>query len=104
MKGTHMLNVKYMDIKEFRAMGLLQEVNRLFFHPLGLALEVTAADDGSETLTGVWDYRDDDEGMLFSDDLIDRTQIGRVKTFMAEQHAKRYRTIGYVIQEPPLPE
>jgi len=27
------------NIKEFREMGLLAEVNRVFFHPLGLALE-----------------------------------------------------------------
>jgi len=26
-------NVKKMDIKEFREMGLLAEVNRTFFHP-----------------------------------------------------------------------
>jgi hypothetical protein len=34
---NHPLN-KRMCIKEFRELGLLHEVNRLFFHPLGLAL------------------------------------------------------------------
>ena len=30
--------IKHMDIKEFREQGFLQEANRLYFHPLGLAL------------------------------------------------------------------
>ena len=29
-----------MSVKEFRERGFLQELNRLFLHPLGLALEV----------------------------------------------------------------
>jgi hypothetical protein len=31
-----------MNIAEFREAGYLQESNRRFFHPLGLALELTA--------------------------------------------------------------
>ena len=33
-------DTKYIDIKEFKDKGYLQEVNRRFFHPLGLALEI----------------------------------------------------------------
>lgn len=58
---------KRIDIAEFRRLGFLQEANRLFFHPLGLALEVKLAADGTETLGGVWDYRDDPEGIVFGD-------------------------------------
>lgn len=58
-------DIKRMDIADFRAAGFLQEANRLFFHPHGLALEVVVHDDGSETLGGVWDYRDDSEGIIF---------------------------------------
>jgi hypothetical protein len=61
------MTVAYMEIKEFRESGYLQEVNRLFFHPLGLALEVTVETDGSERLSGVWDYRADPEGMVFGE-------------------------------------
>jgi hypothetical protein len=112
-----MSDVKHMDIKEFRELGYLQEANRLFFHPHGLALGVTTVDEdgdakliewiagevegvlldadcdadshrtlaamagvlarnaaravaaklrppGSEHLGGVWDYRDDPEGVV----------------------------------------
>lgn len=94
---------KYIDVSEFRKIGYLQEANRLFFHPHGLALEVKIQDDeesfrkwltewfdsvpdgpdhidvalallaefgikpGGESLSGVWDDRDDAEGICFGD-------------------------------------
>jgi len=88
--------IKRMDVKEFREMGLLQEVNRLFFHPLGLALEVVVADDGSESLGGIWDYRDDPEGMLYGE--LDKDKLSLARAFCAKQHHRRRRTIGFVIQ------
>ena len=64
-------DVKRIDVKEFRAKGFLQEVNRKFFHPLGLALEVLINDEtGEESLGGVWDYKDDKEGMFFQEKTI----------------------------------
>lgn len=59
--------IKRMDIKEFREFGFLQEANRQFFHPLGLALEIVIEDDGTERLGGIWDYRDDPEGVYFGE-------------------------------------
>lgn len=59
----------HMDIGEFRRLGLLQEVNRRFFHPIGLALAVNAAKDDAEpiteTLAYIIDCRDDPEGFMF---------------------------------------
>lgn len=63
---TEGAEIKYMDIKEFMEKGFLQEVNRQFFHPLGLALEVVVDKKGNHKLGNVWDYRDDPEGMFFS--------------------------------------
>lgn len=58
---------KRIDIKEFQEFGYLQEANRLFFHSLGLALEVIVDEEtGSVTLGGVWDSRADPEGILFT--------------------------------------
>lgn len=59
--------MKYMDIAEFRDGGYLLEVNRRFFHPLGLALECTQEDDGSQRLSGIQDHRDDPEGIIYGD-------------------------------------
>lgn len=66
-----MEDIKYMNIKDFRDKGFLQEVNRQFFHPLGLALEVAIDDDsGACSLGGIWDYRDDPEGMFFDNKVL----------------------------------
>lgn len=63
-----MSDIKRMSIKEFVEKGFLQEANRLFFHPHGLALAVFVDDfDGTATLSGIWDYREDPEGMVFED-------------------------------------
>ena len=53
------------DTKELQEAGYLQEVNRQFFHPLGLALAVDH--DGKAPLM-VLDNRDDPEGMFFSEE------------------------------------
>jgi len=58
-------NVKRMSIKEFQEKGYLQEVNRQFLHPLGLALEIIISDDNEPTLGGVWDHREDSEGLYY---------------------------------------
>jgi hypothetical protein len=93
--------IKYMDLDEFYASGYLQEANRGFFHPHGLALEMYdgltkeslkkvleeyGVKFGSDAIEncwvlvmalkldknhfgGVWDYREDPEGMVFGEEL-----------------------------------
>jgi hypothetical protein len=89
--------IKRMDVKEFREMGLLAEVNRAFFHPLGLALEVMVGDDGSEKLGGIWDYRDYPEGMIYGDPF-PKKQIGKAREFIHQKHEQRKQILGYVFQ------
>jgi hypothetical protein len=66
-KGDNMKTVKKINIKKFRELGLLQEINRLILHPIGLALRVNQTDKGKETLDCVIDCRDDIEGICFMD-------------------------------------
>lgn len=75
---TDVESVKYMDLVEFMRLGFLQEANRRFFHPLGLALEMEVADDGAVRLSGIWDYRDDPEGIVFGSGAIDAIKIASV--------------------------
>ena len=75
-----MEKIKRIDIKEFRAKGFLQEANRQFFHPLGLALEVIIDDIiGEESLGGVWDYRKDNEGVFFGPNIVSNDKIDHVE-------------------------
>lgn len=120
----------WIDVSEFKHEGFLQEANRQFFHPHGLALAITRvtddADGGSvhtfalsaeqyERLTalvaddedlvaavanayhyevgdayfqGVWDVRDDPEGVVFGSwDDEDRAKAERVAA-ERERHRK----------------
>ena len=102
--------IKRIDIKEFREKGFLQEVNRQFFHPLGLALEIiidwpenmkklesidpklyeeqkekfhnnpSNHPDAVYKLGSVWDYRNDPEGIFYGKDVIDKEKIDHVNT------------------------
>lgn len=75
-------DIKRMDIKEFREKGYLQEVNRKFLHPLGLALEVKIDDHGQEKLGGIWDYREDKEGIYYD---IENSDSDRKERFQKKE-------------------
>jgi len=90
--------VKRLDMAVFRDLGLLQEANRLFFHPLGLALEWTAGDETTPAgITGVWDYRDDPEGMMFGEGL-DPAKMEAVEAERWRHVAARRALFGSTIQ------
>jgi hypothetical protein len=83
-------DIKYMDFEEFRQLGLLQEVNRRFFHPLGLAVEMNVDENGKTVGFGrVWDYRDDPDGMFFGEDMIKQEKIDHVEKLRKSKLIKR---------------
>lgn len=91
-------NIKRMDIAEFVELGFLQEVNRQFFHPLGLALEVQLDESGTPVrFGGVWDYRDDPEGIVF-DGEVDPEKAARVERLQIEAAARRHKLFGFCVQ------
>ena len=93
--------IKKMDLTEFRDKGYLLEVNRQFFHPLGLALEVTIEDDQTvSAISGIWDYREDPEGMLFADltDVKVSEQADKIKADRLEKEKIRMNKYGFSIQ------
>lgn len=92
-----MSEIKRIDIGEFRSEGYLQELNRRFLHPLGLALEVVVEKDGTERLGGVWDYRDDPEGIAYEGaDL--RAHAERIDGLWTDREAARHAALGYMVQ------
>jgi len=92
--------LKRIDIKEFVENGYLLEVNRQFFHRLGLALEVVGEEDGIFHLGGVHDARDDPEGFIFAEsfDDIDIARAERVEQEFAEKDHYRLQKFGWFIQ------
>ena len=97
--------IKRMDIKEFREMGLLAELNRVFLHPLGLALEIIIDDEtGKEKLGGIWDCRDDPEGMLYGKEYFPTEKIKKAQEFIKQKHEQRMKTLGFIYQDPDNPQ
>jgi len=87
------------NIKEFREEGFLQEANRLFFHPLGLALEVIIDEDGNEKLGELWDYRTDPEGILFQEGVINIEKALNIQKLKESKRASRFKLLGGYIQQ-----
>jgi hypothetical protein len=91
------MDVTRIDIAEFRREGYLQELNRRFLHPLGLALEVVVEEDGSERLGGVWDYRADSEGIYY-DGTADAAKAARIDDLLAERSPARKAALGWIVE------
>lgn len=78
--------VTYLPPVQFVDLGLLQEANRQFFHPRGLALEVQLSVDifpggasmPDHFIVGIWDDRADPDGMRFADGVIDPIKAATV--------------------------
>lgn len=88
--------MKYLMTDEIRNLGILQELNREFFHPLGLAAEV---DLEAGTLK-IQDFRDDPEGMIFGDGVMEWEKCKRFTAFRLERYERRCRALGFVHQAP----
>jgi len=96
----------FFPVRLFREMGYLQELNRTFLHPLGLALATLIHDNGDESIQGVLVTPDKsgfiyDEGYINSGEAVAKAQfIAERRAFMAE---KRINKLGFVVQ-PINPE
>jgi len=93
--------MKKITAKEFRELGLLQEMNRQFLHPMGLALEVIIEADGNESFGGVWDSREDPRGITFADEILSPARANTVAAIFNEKSAVRKAKFGWHIQ--PIP-
>lgn len=91
--------INWMDLNEFRDLGYLHEINRQVLHPAGLALAVDMDDEGRVTgFAGVWDYRDDPEGVLFAVGEVEQAKIDRVLDEQKRHYPTRVKLIGGMIQ------
>lgn len=81
--------MKCLSVKEFRELGFLQELNRLFLHPRGLALSTLQDMDGNELFAGIWDCREAPEGIAFEAHLL-ATATATEKRDRVEQEYLRH--------------
>lgn len=91
-----------MSAEEFQSSGLLQEVNRQFFHPLGLAMTIYVNEDGTKSYGSVLDCRADPMGIWYSPGSIDAAKAQRWAGDMNRMAISRLDGLGYIVQ--PVPE
>lgn len=121
---------KTINIKEFHDLGFLQEANRQFFHPLGLALEIVIDYPKDTTkeelekypkaidhpnaiykLNAVWDYREDPEGNIYDlkNSNPERIELFRkrakyVHNLRKSKEKVRQKLFGFEFSIEPIPE
>jgi len=101
MDETATKPLKFMTAEEFQRLGFLQEVNRRFFHPYGIALGITKFPDGTMAIGPIFDDREDPEGIRFSDDQIDDEFVLRAIALGEEWDRRiltRHLKLGYGVQ------
>lgn len=96
-----MAKIPEMDLEEFHIKGFLFEVNRQFFHPLGLALFIGYDQEtGEATKLGVVDWRHDPEGCVFTpitDE--DRKRVrDNVQALYIRNEPVRMEKFGFMVQ------
>jgi hypothetical protein len=91
---------KYMSLTEFVKLGFVQEINRQFLHPRGLALEYIIDEDGrvEDDPLRIWDCRDDPEGIYFDETLIDDNRREYVNSLLFDKQKTRLQNLGYIVQ------
>lgn len=89
--------MKYMEGKDFQKEGYLQEVNRQFLHPLGLALGIVEDEYGITSFV-VIDHRDDMEGVAFLPEGPDENKTNMVMHEFKRRVPIREKALGYIVQ------
>lgn len=92
---------EFIDLQEFVDEGYLLELNRVVLHPLGLALVLDRADDGTLSIAGIGDARDDPEGVTFTWEPGDVEKIRNVERLWDARVRPRVHAIGEMVQDPP---
>lgn len=94
---------RLLDPEEFRSLGFLQEVNRNYLHPLGLALAVGPRCQGRSEeffVASIWDYRSDPEGIYFAASVLDPDKARRVRAEHERHVNARIHLFGHTTVQP----
>ncbi len=90
--------MKTVKIKDFVELGFLQELNRQFLHPAGMALSVQVDDEGTYTFGRVWDCRDDPEGLIYVKGVLDKSKEVEYKKLHDSKFMTRQSKFGWSVQ------
>lgn len=91
--------IKEMSKEEFKNQGYLQELNRLFLHPLGVALGIKTEKNEIVDFI-IIDNTQEKDGMIFEslDDKESREKAINIKKLFKEKRKNRLKTLKYIYQ------
>lgn len=94
-----------LTVKEIVDMGLLQEINRQFLHPLGFALGAPGEKDRLDPLAtfGIWRMEEKNKEITFGNwpicsELIDKDKMHSMKDLQRTRFNQRKKEFGYIVQ------
>jgi len=89
----------YITTSYLRESGILQELNRRFLHPLGMAAEVAIGDDPDTEVAILKIQSDPDpEGWIFGAGVAGDDKRERFQKLESEWHARRLQALGFIVQ------
>jgi hypothetical protein len=93
------MSVFYLENEELKGVlidkGVLQEVNRSFFHPLGMALTIKYYEE-TDIAEIFLQTTNDDEGFIFTEIDSDKQRVFR--EFANDKYDRRQDEVGFIIQ------
>lgn len=89
--------MKYLSADAIRELGILQELNRLLLHPIGIAAEVNL-EDGTLRMQ---DHRDSPDGVIYAEGVIDWRKSHAFSELAKARMEARTATLGFLIQPTP---
>ena len=95
--GVHLTEI--ITPEEFWSIGYLQEANRRFFHPLGLALTAQIDGESGEIKLGqILDGRHDPEGIRFAQGMASAVKVEKIDAEWKHRAEVRMKALGYMVQ------
>jgi hypothetical protein len=94
------MEMKKMNLNEFKSLGYLQELNRRFLHPLGLALAVSVDQHGNIKLDDIYDWREEYIHFGISESDVERREkFLKNKEYIDSELSRMSGVRGYEIEE-----
>lgn len=92
---------RLLSTDEVRRLGLVQEINRRFLHPLGYMLIVAVYPPGSgktDGLFGIIDFTDDPDGVAFDEGVIHPGVAQLIDQEWEKRLQPRQKALGHMVQ------
>lgn len=90
------------SVRELMDEGYIQEMNRVFLHPLGLSMGISSDESGEPVIEGIFDYRGQEKPVAFHKSVVNSdgfiAKKNKIAWRMDMSLMKREECLGFGIQ------